>query len=87
MSKEKDYGTASHEEIISGIALAGEIAGMIHAVPNPAVQNMVKKLITQIVIFAPAKSKLCTVHQSRETVYCHVRQGVGSGACLCGCTH
>ena len=50
MSKKKDYGTASPEEISAGFALATEIAKKIRAVPNPAVQDMIKKLIALISI-------------------------------------
>jgi hypothetical protein len=48
MSKKKDYGTASPEEISAGFALAAEIAKKIREVHNPAVQNMIKELIALI---------------------------------------
>lgn len=44
----KNYGTATSEEIHAGFAIATSIAETIKAIPNPAVQNMVKKLIALI---------------------------------------
>lgn len=45
-----DYGTASSEEIIAGIRVANDIVTSIRAVPNPAVQNMIRELISLMYI-------------------------------------
>lgn len=46
----RDYGTATSEEIHAGFAIATSIAETIKAIPNPAVQQMVKELIQLIQI-------------------------------------
>lgn len=44
----RDYGTATYDEIQAGFKVAASIAETIKAIPNPAVQNMVKELIALI---------------------------------------
>jgi hypothetical protein len=48
MAKKKDYGTATHEEILEGISVATELATRIRAMKNPAVRNLIKKLLELI---------------------------------------
>ena len=48
-----DYGTASHKEIIAGFKVAMRIAKQIQAVKNPAVRDVIKKLIALIRVKAP----------------------------------
>ena len=48
--KKVDYGTATADEINEGFKLAIDLAVRIKALPNPAVQNMVKELISLIQI-------------------------------------
>ena len=45
-----DYGTATAEEINEGFKIAVSIARQIKALPNPAVQQMVKNLLAMIYI-------------------------------------
>jgi hypothetical protein len=49
----KDYGTASHEEIMAGYKTATKIANTIRAVKNPAVRDMIKQMIAMINIELP----------------------------------
>jgi hypothetical protein len=46
--RKRDYGGATHEEIMAGMELAIKIAKMIRTMPNPAVRNMIKDLIALI---------------------------------------
>lgn len=57
-----DYGTATGEEIAAGVKLATALAKQIKALPNPAVQNMVKEMIAMITV--QPQGLLC-VHCSR----------------------
>lgn len=50
--KRIDYGTATHEEISEGFKIAIDIALQIKKLPNPAVQNMVRELLSLIQIQA-----------------------------------
>ena len=50
----KDYGTASHEEIMAGYKTVTDIANTIRAVKNPAVRDMIMKLIALINIELPS---------------------------------
>lgn len=44
----KDYGTASHREIMAGMRVAIKIGKMIRAIKSPAVRHMIKQLIALI---------------------------------------
>lgn len=46
----KDYGTATHKEIMAGMRVSIRIGKMIRAVKSPAVRNMIKELIALIQI-------------------------------------